>query len=333
MGSVEDYLAAFLDRFTRLIGPSLVLFALLLIGFCTFVFFANLVPFYRHRYDQPVVVELAMIVTGVFLLFNVLYNYYKAVKVSPGFPPLKADTLEMGGNQSPRSSAFGSRLRNYEPVDSEDEWTADTDSDRRLGKGHYPVCAKCDRIRPPRTHHCSVCQSCVYRFDHHCPWIYNCVGLRNYKFFYLFLLHTFLVDVFFVSLSLPVFRYSLTLPLIDPEHSLLPGAARPQVLMSFILASAVGIALILFLGFHTYLLLTNQTTMEWATSASRDEHLRERGRFRRNPYDLGRKRNWEQVFGHNSRWIWAFSFLHKDGEQDGIPSFPTVTSRSNSHQG
>merc|ERR1712057_121382 len=49
------------------------------------------------------------------------------------------------------------------------------------GSGRW--CRKCVKVKPDRCHHCRVCQRCVLKMDHHCPWINNCVGFYNYKFF------------------------------------------------------------------------------------------------------------------------------------------------------
>jgi palmitoyltransferase len=40
----------------------------------------------------------------------------------------------------------------------------------RAYNGMYRICEKCFMIKPDRAHHCSVCDSCVLKMDHHCPW-------------------------------------------------------------------------------------------------------------------------------------------------------------------
>ena len=49
------------------------------------------------------------------------------------------------------------------------------------------ICPFCRIKRPARVHHCTACNHCVFKYDHHCPWIRNCVGARTLGLFYLFL--------------------------------------------------------------------------------------------------------------------------------------------------
>ena len=57
-------------------------------------------------------------------------------------------------------------------------------------------CMNCYVIRPKDSHHCNECHCCILERDHHCPWINNCVGLFNKKYFILFNMYAFISVIY-----------------------------------------------------------------------------------------------------------------------------------------
>lgn len=40
-------------------------------------------------------------------------------------------------------------------------------------------CSLCNLEQPLRSKHCKICKCCIYLYDHHCPWLGNCIGEKN----------------------------------------------------------------------------------------------------------------------------------------------------------
>ena len=61
------------------------------------------------------------------------------------------------------------------------------------------ICPRCEVLTTPRSQHCNICNQCVQNWDHHCPWINNCVGVRNHGAFFFHLLFVFLLFGFYIE--------------------------------------------------------------------------------------------------------------------------------------
>ena len=72
------------------------------------------------------------------------------------------------------------------------------------------LCPDCHVIRTARSRHCSVCHKCVERFDHHCPWINNCIGIKNHSVFLVYVISQTLL----LLLTLMSTIYAITIQMI-----------------------------------------------------------------------------------------------------------------------
>ncbi|GLC47083.1 hypothetical protein PLESTB_000434000 [Pleodorina starrii] len=159
-------------------------------------------------------------------------------------------------------------------------------------------CKKCNRGKPPLAHHCSVCNRCVLKMDHHCVWMANCVGFYNYRFFLLFLFYMWVGSAY--SAAVYLLHVPGVLRLDDPgweENGFMP-------FFMFVLSSSIWLAISLLFGWHVWLVLTGQGTIDYLDNSSRAAEARAAGRRWVNPYHLGPVANWMETFDVWGRWWW-----------------------------
>lgn len=59
--------------------------------------------------------------------------------------------------------------------------------DKRAGR----ECGTCKLVQPKGCVHCPFCKVCIEGHDHHCPWMGKCIGAKNLRAFYTFLVVSF----------------------------------------------------------------------------------------------------------------------------------------------
>ncbi|CAN0354469.1 unnamed protein product, partial [Ectocarpus sp. 12 AP-2014] len=146
-----------------------------------------------------------------------------------------------------------------------------------------------------RAHHCRLCGRCVVRMDHHCPWMNNCVGIANQKYFILFLFYVLAVTGYAIGLVLYHFVECVAEEYCDDYSTLTANLIRAVLVIS---AAAMVFTLSMLLNqFHG--VITGLGTVD------RMQRRRKEGRVRGGPEDF-RPLRWTDIFGDGNKLMWIF---------------------------
>lgn len=199
--------------------------------------------YYLEEKDNP-----APLVIGCVLAFLSVTFLLLTGTLNPGFIPRQSGVYSQGPANATRINLFYQGSSKDIPVTG------------TLCRLRY--CTTCCLFRPPRASHCHKCDACVERFDHHCPWVGNCVGKRNYAHFLGFLVTTSVLGIFGMGVSaghigqLSLDKDGGSDGLGDASEE---AAASWVVLLLCIPACCFTTGLLIF---HTYLLHQGKTTYE-----------------------------------------------------------------------
>ncbi|KAJ3173143.1 Palmitoyltransferase [Geranomyces variabilis] len=246
------------------------------------------VPWLSFHLNRPLWLYLGPFNLGV---ASILLNYYLGIVTDAGKVPL-----------------------DYQPPPVE----------RTKGSMKPRWCKTCSVFKPPRSHHCSVCNRCVLKMDHHCPFLNNCIGHANQGYFLRFLLSVTATAIYCLCLlglrvwDLAYYQnllqasyasYDPTRPVVDFYT---PPPEGPEVV--FLIINLVVLALLLLTvgilsGYQLYYASTGVTTIE-SFENEKIADLVHAGKLAAEdvpayPYNLGsRLRNVQQVLGPRW-WLWA----------------------------
>ena len=306
----------FVDHFSKILGPILVVCVVSLTAIIVSIVYIIGLPFYWQNYPNLLVI---LLIYGHYLLINVIFYYYQGVMTNPGTPPKGILITEA-----------------------------------------VSVCKKCIAPKPPRTHHCSVCNRCILKMDHHCPWMNNCIGHYNHRYFFMYMVYMILGILFIMIFGFEIAHKEIWLGgdsgfgwkdafliflgfqedhFANLEHfdgiagksngsHFIPSfdgiTGEPQlieenddemddmdqninwyrvsILFTAPLVTGALFALLILVIWHGRQISNGETSIEAHINSKENQRYKKMNKIYKNPYNLGRKKNWLRFFGLNDKF-------------------------------
>ena len=188
------------------------------------------------------------------------------------------------------------------------------------------ICKKCIAPKPPRTHHCSVCNTCILNMDHHCPWLNNCVGHHNHRHFFLYMVFMVIGCAFIMAFGFEIFYEEFQdhwwgeeegerLGRKYPGQNIGVFSRKSLIFYESFISSGCFLALGGLCAWHARLINAGQTSIEVRElgyqigsglmplscqahiNRSEEKRFADLGKKYRNPYNFGPLHNWYLFLG------------------------------------
>ncbi|GAW83432.1 palmitoyltransferase [Plasmodium gonderi] len=218
---------------------------------------------------------------NLFFFTLTIYTFFKTSFMDPGIIPRQKSVLNI-----------------YDVIIEQYRETQPPRQKEVLINGNFyklKYCYTCNIYRGIRTVHCSICDNCVEKFDHHCPWVGNCIGTRNYKYFVYFVFNLYILIC--ITLGASIYKLTICINSLSDE-----GYNTEKIFIHIWRMATDSIILIIYtvltlwfviglLCYHIYTIVTNQTTYEQIKTFYQND----------NPFNIGVLNNIKEILFTKTR--------------------------------